>query len=123
MENRYKLLLYNKTVYKEVEIGSEQKKLSIGTFYDNDIRLKKELFFDDFFISVFPKEDQWNLECSSNIYIDSGDIRKQFHQELSHGMQMKLRYQQSDHEFLKLVFLIDFDYENKKYDFAILCGF
>lgn len=119
MENRYKLLLYNKTVYKEVEIGSEQKKLSIGTFYDNDIRLKKELFFDDFFISVFPKEDQWNLECSSNIYIDSGDIRKQFHQELSHGMQMKLRYQQSDHEFLKLVFLIDFDYENKKYDFAI----
>lgn len=119
MENRYKLLLYNKTVYKEVEISPEQKTLSIGTFYDNDVRLKKDLFFEGFFISVFQKNEQWNLECSSNIYIDSGDIRKQFHWELYHGTQVLLRYQESDHEFLKVVFLIDFDYENKQYDFAV----
>ena len=119
LENRYKLLLYNKTVYKEVEISPDQKTLSIGTFYDNDVRLKKELFFEPFSISIYQKAEQWNLECSSNIYIDSGDIRKQFHWELCHGTQVLLRYQESDHEFLKVVFLIDFDYENKQYDFVI----
>ncbi len=119
MDNRYKLVLYNKMVYKEVELVSECKRLSIGTYYDDDVRLKKDLFFQDFYIAVSKNKTYWDLECSSNIYFDSGDVRKQFHVKLNHGSQISLRYQQSDSEFLKVVFLIDFDYENKKYDYAI----
>ena len=119
MENRYKLLLYNKTIYKEIELAPECKRLSAGTYYDDDVRLKKEMFFEDFFIVISKNESQWELECSSNIYIDSGDIRKQLHTVVRHGSQVSLRYQKSDSEFIKVVFLIDFDYENKKYDCAI----
>jgi hypothetical protein len=45
MENIYKLILYNQNIYKEIELLSDVDQLSIGTYYDNNIRIKKNYFW------------------------------------------------------------------------------
>ncbi len=119
MENRYKLVFFNKTIYKEVELTPECRRLCVGTYYDDDVRLEKELFSEDFYVALNGDGAAWEIECSANAYIDRGDIRKLLHLRLDHGDQFALRFQSSNMEFLKLTFVIDFDYGDKKYDSAI----
>lgn len=49
MGDRFKLVIYNRSIYKEVELLPEYTKVTIGTYYDSDIRLRKELF-----LMIFP---------------------------------------------------------------------
>lgn len=115
MDKSYRLILYSKTIYKEVEIPADCMQISIGTFYDNEIRLNKELFFENISFVISNNDNVWEMECSSNIYVDCGDIRKMLRVTLNHGDEYELRYQNTDADFLKVSFMIDFDSQNKKY--------
>lgn len=116
MENMYKLTLYSRNIFKEIELSSDVKQISIGTFYDNNIRLKKELFLEDFSIMATRLEDHsWELEGSPNVYFYLGDIRKMLRLPLKHGDDFGLRYQGSDGDFLRVSFSIDFDIAKRKF--------
>lgn len=117
MDGKYFLTLYNKNIYKEIDLQGDMKRLSIGTYYENDVRMKKELFFEDFALHIIRDESgRWELECSPNIYIDSGDIRKILRVQLKHGDEYGLRYQQDGEDFLRISFSKDFQIQNKKYE-------
>lgn len=116
MENIYKLTLYSRNFYKEIELLPDVKQMSIGTYYDNNARIKKEFFMEDFYISLSREDDDsWEMECSPNIYFYLGDIRKMLRIGLKHGDDFSLRYQNADGEFLRASFAIDFDHTEQKF--------
>ena len=116
MEKRHKLIIYNRLMYKEIDLLAECKQLSVGTDYDNDIRLKKDWFFYGFSFQLINQDGQWEIHCRNGSYIDNGDIRRLLTISLSHGDVFSLKHQESDFELLRVAFQIDFDYEDKKYN-------
>lgn len=48
MDNRYKIILSNRNIYKEIELSPEMQCVRIGTSIESDVRLRKELFFEEF---------------------------------------------------------------------------
>ena len=121
-ENRYKIILSNKNLYKEIEVPMDVQKLSIGTDVKCDIRLHKERFFDQFELVLKCQDGNWNLICSDNIYIYENSVSKNVFKNLNHGDEFTLRYCSSDNDIFRMSFMIDFEQENKDYDRCIDLG-
>lgn len=116
MNERYKVILSNKNLYKEIEIAPDMESFSVGTAMDSEVRLRKELFFGDIQLKFQITDGGWGVVCSDNLYFDVGDVRKLMSLRLKHGSVAKVCYQNSDHEAFTLEYGIDFDYEEKNYD-------
>ena len=119
MDKRYRIILSNNNMYKEIELTPEMKMLKISTSVECDIRLHKEWFFEPIGLVLVKKDETWNLLCSDNLYIALGDVRKLMTKNLEHGDSLVIKYQQSDNEALSLEFRVDFGSESKKYERAI----
>lgn len=115
MDKRYKIIIFSKRIYKEVELPVESKKITLGTFKHNDIRLAKEKFFEDFEIRFTNNNGDWVIRCDENIYISSDGVMKLVSRELSHGDDFILKYQRSNQEIFRVSFVMDFDFEKKDY--------
>ena len=117
--NRYKATLSSNTVYKEIELASDMQQVKVGTGVDCDVRLRKELFFGQIELVFAKNGDSWTVNCSDNMYLTVGDIRKLMTKKLVHGDVLEIKYQESDNLVFTLEFLIDFDDGKKKYERAI----
>ncbi len=122
MNDRYKIIISNKNVYKEIEIKPNIDKFTIGTSLDADVRLRKELFFGTIQLYFQCINNKWNVACSDNVYFNLGDARKLMNLPLAHGTETKVCYQESDNDALYMEFIIDFDYERKNYNRKIALG-
>lgn len=120
MDTRYKVVLSNHNMYKEVELSPNYSQIRVGTHSECDSRLRRELFFDAVEL-IFTRNSQgeWSVICSDNIYLSVGDIRKLVTTPLRHGSEFVAKYQNSDSDVFNLSFFIDFDYEEKAYDYEI----
>lgn len=116
MDIRYRIIVSGKNLYKEVEVSPGSKTVTFGTDSDCDVRVRKNLFYEPIRL-VFSQEAQgnWNIVCSDNLYIYVDDVRKLMTLPVKHGTELVLKYQQTGSEVLHVQFLIDFDYEHKKY--------
>lgn len=119
MDEQYKLILYNNTFYKEVELLPVSNQVRIGTSIDCDVRLKKDFFHVDFYIELSKHDGAWHMVCSPDIYIDSGDIRKLIGLSLKHGDEAAIRHLSTDSEIFKISFTIDFDNGEREYNCSI----
>lgn len=116
MDSRYKIILTSRAVYEEIELSPDLAALKIGTSQDCEFRLRRELFFEPFYLSVLRSAGKYLITCSNNIYLDGGDDRKLITKEIAHGDRLYVRYQMSDSILFNLYFSLDFDYEKKTYD-------
>lgn len=116
MNTRYKVTVSNRNIYKEIELSKEDEFIVIGTSIDADVRLRKELFFDNIQLELRKINDIWSIFGSDNVYFSLGDTRKLMSLQLEHGISFKVCYQNSDNELFAVDFMIDFDYEHKNYD-------
>ena len=119
MESRYKVIISNKNIYKEIELFPQAKEIKVGTGLECDVRLRKELFFGNIELKFVASEETWTVLCSDNLYLTLGDVRKLMTKELKHGETLEIRYQDSDIEVFELFFTLDFEYDNKIYDTEI----
>lgn len=119
MRSRYKLTITNRNIYKEIEVSWDMERISVGTAVDADIRLRKELFFEEIRLEFKKINETWSVFCSDNIYFNLGDARKLMSLQLEHGSVFRVCYQDSDNEIFSAEFMIDFDYERKNYDRTI----
>lgn len=120
MKSRYKIILSNKNLYREIEIPADYDELSVGTAVDEDYRLRKDLFFDSIHMDFRKVNNVWTVFCSDNLYFDLGDSRKLVNIKLTHGSTFKVCYQNSDSVVFSVEFSIDFDYAKKIYDRKIM---
>lgn len=119
MENRYKIIISNRQLYKEVEISSEEKFVKIGTDVNCDVRLRRSLFFSPIELTAANVNGQWSITCSEDIYLTEDNIAKLITRQLNHGDTLIVKYRESDNEAFSLSFMIDFDYKSRKYERCI----
>lgn len=115
MNNRYKLVVSNKTIYEEIDVSPEAERVRIGTGIDCDYRLRKDAFFGKFELILSQKDGAWSIKCPDYLYIAVGDVRKRTNLNLIHGSEFAVKYSDSDTEILKGYFTIDFEYDTKDY--------
>ncbi len=116
MESRYKVIVSNKNLYKEIELPPQLDRYQIGTGMECDMRLRKELFFESICLTFVKKENEWTIQCSDNLYLSVGDVRKLLSKKLSHGETLEVKYQNSNNYVFSISFLIDFDSGQRKYE-------
>lgn len=116
MNNRYKIIISNITLFKEIELTPECEQIKIGTNLECDIRLRKELFFEPIELLFTKTEDRWLVQCSDNLYLSVGDIRKLMTKNLEHGDSFEIKYYESDISLFNVDFVLDFDDGSKKYE-------
>lgn len=119
MENRYKIIISNKNLYKEFELPTDKKEVKVGTNVGCDFRLHRDLFFEQVEFTFVKNAEVWSLLCSDNLYVSVGDSRKLMTLSLKHGDTFFVKYQESDSEVFTVEFLIDFDNSKRKYERAI----
>lgn len=119
MNSRYKLIISNKNLYKEVELDPTDCEVKIGTFTECTVRLRKELFFSNIELTLQHSGDDWIISCSDNLYFTIGDNAKRFTRQLVHGDELHFKYEGSHNDVFYLSFMIDFDYIKKDYDIEI----
>lgn len=119
MVNRYKVILSNNHLYKEIELAPDAVEVKVGTGLDCDVRLRRDLFFDQIQLNFARNGDEWVVICSDNMYLTVGDVRKLMTLSLRHGNSLDVRYQDSDIDVFRLYFTLDFDYEQRTYDTVI----
>lgn len=116
MNNKYKIIIYNKKIYREIELPETVSKYKIGTTIDCDYRLYRDCFFDDIVLNLQKINSQWNLMCSDNLYISTGESRKLLNINLSHGISFCLKYQESNNDVFNVEFEIIFDDKKVEYN-------
>ena len=116
MNNKYKIVISNRNLYREVELPIEAKNYRVGTSIDCDCRLHKELFFEEVKLDFVMNNGNWSVMCSDNIYITIGDTRRLLTTELKHGDSITIKYQESNNDVFTVEFMVDFDNEQKKFE-------
>lgn len=119
MDNRYKVTITNKNIYKEIELAPNMTQLKVGTGLECDIRLRKDIFFESVELIFVKNGEQWSVVCSDNIYFSEGDVRKLITKPLNHGDEFVAKYQNFDGDIFSLSFMLDFDYITKAYDVCV----
>ncbi len=119
MDNRYKVILSNKNIYKEIELAPDAERVKMGTGIDCDIRLRKDLFFEQVELLFTKSEGEWSVRCSDNVYLTLGDVRKLMTRKLTHGDRLEVKYQESDNLVFAFNFLIDFDDGKTRYERSV----
>ena len=116
MESRYKIILSNNNLYKEIELSPDMQQARVGTAVECDYRLHKHLFFGQIELFFSRTKDGWSVVCSDNLYITVGDVRKLATKQLVHGDVLEVHYQDSGMIAFTMEFLYDFDNGKLKYE-------
>lgn len=83
MNNKYKIVISNRNLYREIELPVDAKTYKVGTSIDCDFRIHKELFFEEIQLIFTNNNHKWSVMCSDNTYITIGDTRRLFTKELN----------------------------------------
>ena len=114
--NKYKVILSNNNIYKEVDLPNDAAQYRIGTGIDSDYRLRKEMFFGELSLDFYNNNGEWRVACSESTYITAGDSRRLLTVELHHGDSYFVKYQDSGVDAVRIDYTVDFESENKKFD-------
>ena len=109
MELQYKIIVSNRTVYKEFEIMPDMEAVALGTTSACEFRLNPDAFFAVIELKLQKKGESWILECGENIYVSRGDMRKLLSMELEHGDVISVCYAASGDAAFQLRFMINFE--------------
>lgn len=109
MELQYKIIVSNRTVYKEFEIMPDMEAVALGTTSACEFRLNPDAFFAVIELKLQKKGESWILECGENIYVSRGDMRKLLSMELEHGDVISVCYAASGDVAFQLRFMINFE--------------
>ena len=115
--NRYVLTISNKSLYKEIEVTSDLRQIRIGTDNENDVRLRKDDFFEPVNFILINKNNNWQIICGDNLYID--EATKLLVKKLHHGSEFEIRYQSSEQLVFKASFQLNFTGERHEYNKVI----
>lgn len=105
MDNRYKVIIANRNIYKEIELSPNMTQLKVGTSAECDVRMRKDAFFEPIELLFTKNRGQWSVVCSDNIYFSEGDVRKLISKALNHGDELTAKYQNAGGDIFNLSFI------------------
>lgn len=116
MDYQYKIVVSNRTVYREFELTKDMERVRLGTTATCEFRLNPDSFFMPIVLELEKTDGIWNLECQKSVYMSTGDMRKLLSANMTHGDVLSLRYTDSGDEAFELRFMIDFESVTPNYD-------
>ena len=119
MNNKYKIIISNKNIYREVELPIDAATFRVGTTQECEVRLDKDLFFCNLRLDFINNGGSWTLMCSDKIFITAGDTRRLINTALNHGDIFQVKYQDSGNDIFTLEFMVDFESENRRLERCI----
>lgn len=119
MDNRFKLIISNSLVYKEISLSSKEKNLSIGTYVSSKIRVYEEDFIEPFELYLENNHGDWQMFCMNSQYIDLENNKKLIKITLNHGMKCSIISKTNNQKICDVFCMIDFDYNIRCYDVVI----
>ena len=105
MANKYKLILSNQWMYREITLSDERTNIQIGTRRGSTIRFRKEYFHDDFVVMLDYENGRWYMSCVNTSYITEDGVTKAARIELSHGIEFYVNFSRILIIFLNLEYL------------------
>lgn len=119
MDYQHKIIVSNRSFYKEFELPVDLSKAKLGTTSACEFRLNSELFFYDIELELEKVEERWILSCSDMVYISKKDSRKLLSVDIDHGDVMSICYADTNGEAFEIRFLIDFEVRIPDYSWKI----
>ena len=119
MDYQYKIIVSNKKIYREFELGQDAEKVRLGTTAACEFRLSQAAFFCDIELEFNKSNGKWELFCSDDLYISKGDMRKLISVELEHGDIFDVKYAVSGDEVFEIRFMIDFEAKVPNYNWKV----
>lgn len=119
MDYQYKIVISNRTLYKEIEILPDMERVKIGTTYSCEYRLNPDMFFGNIELELEKTNQKWQISCIDSVYLNRGDMRKLLSAELAHGDVLYLRYAETGDIVFELRFMIDFEAKTPFYNWKI----
>jgi len=116
MKKKYKIIISNRNLYREVDLPADAAIYRVGTSIDCDFRLHKELFFEEVRLDFVNNDGNWSVTCSDNIYITVEDTRRFLTTDLIHGDIITVKYQDSNNEVFNMEFMVDFESKKTKFE-------
>ncbi|MCR5671238.1 MAG: type VII secretion protein EssC [Butyrivibrio sp.] len=117
----YQLTLYGNKIYKEIKIKDSFESVTIGTYKECQVSLKREAFLSDFKIEIKRRDDKFVAICDESICFksDTAGAIGQYLYELTTQNVTSVCYTASDVPFLYMDFSMDFGALQDNYDLAI----
>lgn len=127
MDTRYRVIISNSNVYKEIPLTDGRESFRIGTAVGDDERFYSDEFGQEWELQLEKTAGGWQLSCLSDAFISLGDARKLLRMELSHGTECEICAQPQTagggaESLFAFAFFYDFDREDKIYDGVIDLG-
>ena len=76
MDYQYKIIVSNRTVYKEFEIAAGVENVRLGTTSSCEFRLNPETFFSEIEIEFSVHSNKWNMDCADHMELSHRKIRR-----------------------------------------------
>ncbi len=117
----YQLTLYGNKIYKEIKVKENFEAVSIGTYKESQISLKRDNFLTDFQIEIKRQGDKFIALCDDGICFKNGTTVSigQVVCELTTKDVVTVCYSASDVAFLYLDFSMDFGALQDNYDMSV----
>ena len=119
MDYQYKIIVSNRTVYKEFEIAAGVENVRLGTTSSCEFRLNPETFFSEIEIEFSVHSNKWNMDCADQLYFSRDDMRKIYSMEINHGDMISVCYSNTGNEAFEMRFMIDFEAKVPNYNWYI----
>ena len=117
----YILSIYSNRIYKEIKITEDISNISIGTYKDCQVLLKRSKYYSDFRVNISRQDDVLVASCDENSYFDTednGNIREVV-TRLIPGKNIRVCFSELEIPFLTLRFSFDFDNLQDNYSLCI----
>ena len=118
-EEKYRLIIQNKNVFKETYVSSDVLCLKIGTTPDSDIRLKRENFSIPIALYLQLVGNQWHIQCDELLYISSLENKVLQDAPIQHGAFLKVFDAKNNESIFSISFLYDFALSDLSFDTII----
>lgn len=116
---RFILTLYNKNIFKEIDVTEERPCIKIGNLQDCDIRIKRNLY--DLPICVVLRFDgnDWRMTCNNTLYMNTKTANECTQAVLHHGDILSINKVSTKTELFSLSFSYDFTVGAVNFDTVI----
>ncbi len=120
---QYKVIIHGNNMYKEISLDeSFNRNLLIGTENGCHIMFSKDKFDLPFILRIDREETgKFILSCSENVYLKGSQGLMEYVRYLAIGDYVDICYGDSNKEFFRIEFFIEYERVGKDYDFQIDC--
>ncbi len=115
MDSGYRLIFSGRTIYNEIDILNTSGIVGIGTIHGCRARFSREIFNQDFLITIAKTDSGWQVKCELGVYVEY-EGKNYSTINIQQGDYLSVYSDSNKRKLFKLNCLITYDESAKTYD-------